>query len=118
MAAKGFLNRIGSFIFTREIFQDKKSLKILYRYFLTGILIRLVFLPFFFQRDLLSTYQRAAETISTGNLGYDNLQFFTNMIHTAYLFIIKSIFPAINELFSVLLEKDTWISWLGFNSAY
>src|SRR4030043_1053998 len=113
MAVKGFFNKIGSLIFTREIFQDKKSLKTLYRYFLTGILIRLVFLPFFFQRDLLSTYQRAAETISTGNLGYDNLQIITNLIHTFYLFILRAIFPAINEVFSVLLEKDTWISWLG-----
>ncbi|HEY4662789.1 MAG TPA: hypothetical protein VIH07_03840 [Candidatus Humimicrobiaceae bacterium] len=118
MAAKTFFNKIGSLIFTREIFQDKKSLKTLYRYFLTGILIRLVFLPFFFQRDLLSTYQRAAETISTGNLGYDNLQFISNMIHSVYLFIMRSIFPAINELFSTLLVKDTWISWLSFNSAY
>ena len=118
MAAKRFFNRIGSFIFTGEIFQDRKSLKILYRYFLIGLLVRLIFLPFFFQRDLLSTYQRAAETISTGNLGYDNLQFITNMIHSIYLFIIKSIFPAINEVFSVLLEKDTWISWVSFNSTY
>src|SRR3989304_1604912 len=118
MAAKTFFNKIGSLIFTREIFQDKKSLKTLYRYFLTGILIRLVFLPFFFQRDLLSTYQRAAETISTGNLGYDNLQFISNKIHSVYLFVMKSIFPAINELFSTLLVKDTWISWLSFNSAY
>src|SRR4030043_2122668 len=118
MAVKGFFNRLGSFIFTREIFQDKKSLKTLYRYFLTGILIRLIFLPFFFQRDLLSTYQRAAETISTGNLGLDNLQMLTNFIHSIYLFIIKSIFPAINQLFSVLLEKDTWISWISFNSSY
>jgi len=40
------------------------------------------------------------------------------MIHSIYLFIIKSIFPAINQLFSVLLEKDTWISWIEFNSSY
>jgi len=115
---KKFFSKLGSIIVTKEIFEDKKSLRTLYRYFLIGLLVRLIFLPFFFQRDLLSTYQRAAETISTGNLGYDNLQIITNLIHTFYLFIIKSIFPAINEIFSVLLEKDTWVSWLGFNSAY
>ncbi len=115
---KEFFNKIGSFIVTREIFEDKKSLRTLYKYFLAGLLVRFIFLPFFFQRDLLSTYQRAAETIYTRNLGLDNLQLLTNMIHSAYLFIIKSIFPAINQLFSILLEKDTWISWIQFNSSY
>ncbi len=115
---KIFFKKLGSLIVTKEIFEDKKSLKTLYKYFLIGLLVRFIFLPFFFERDVLSTYQRAAETIATGNLGLDNLQFLTNMIHSAYLFIIKSIFPAINQLFSVLLEKDTWISWISFNSSY
>src|SRR4030042_5569110 len=100
MRVKTFFKKIGSLIVTKEIFEDKKSLRTLYKYFLTGLLVRFIFLPFFFERDILSTYQRAAETISTGNLGLDNLQFLTNMIHSAYLFIIKSIFPAINQLFS------------------
>ncbi len=115
---KKFFDKIGSLIVTKEIFEDKKSLRTLYKYFMIGLLVRFIFLPFFFQRDLLSTYQRAAETISTKNLGLDNLQIITNMIHTTYLFIIKSIFPAINKLFPILLEKDTWISWIQFNSSY
>ncbi len=115
---RNFFKRLGSLIVTKEIFEDKKSLKLLYKYFLIGLLVRFIFLPFFFERDILSTYQRAAETIYTKNLGLDNLQIITNMIHTAYLFIIKSIFPAINELFPVLLEKDTWASWIMFNSSY
>ncbi|OFW52269.1 MAG: hypothetical protein A2163_02915 [Actinobacteria bacterium RBG_13_35_12] len=115
---KTFFKKIGSLIVTKEIFEDKKSLRTLYKYFLIGLLVRFTFLPFFFQRDLLSTYQRAAETISTGDFGYDNQQMLTNVIHSIYLFIIKSIFPAINQLFSVLLEKDTWISWISFNSSY
>src|SRR4030043_1988023 len=118
MKIKLFFNKLGGSILTKDIFDNKGILRRFYKYFLTGILVRLIFFPFFFQRDLLSTYQRAAETISTGNLGYDKLQFFTNLIHTFYLFIIKSIFPAINELFSTLLEKDTWISWISFNSTY
>src|SRR4030042_4036265 len=118
MKIKLFFNNLGRSILTKDIFDNKGILRRFYKYFLTGILVRLIFIPFFFKRDLMSTYQRAAETISTGNLGYDKLQFFTNMIHTFYLFILKSIFPAINELFNVLLEKDTWISWLSFNSTY
>ena len=118
MRVKTFFKKIGSLIVTKEIFEDKKSLRTLYKYFLIGLLIRFIFLPFFFQRDLLSTYQRAAETISTGDFGFDNQQFLTNMFHSFYLFIIKSIFPAINQLFSVLLEKDTWVSWFSFNSSY
>ena len=116
MRVKTFFKKIGSLIVTKEIFEDKKSLRILYRYFLAGLLIRLIFIPFFFHVDLLSAYQRAAETISTGNLGFDNVQMFSNLIHTLYLFIIKSIFPAINEVFSVLLEKDT--AWIILSSSY
>src|SRR4030066_2519525 len=96
---KNYFKKLGSLIVTKEIFEDKKSLKALYKYFLAGLLVRLFFLPFFFQRDLLSTYQRAAETINTGNLGFDNIQIFTNVIHSAYLIVIRSIFPAINQLF-------------------
>jgi len=114
---KSFISKIGSFLVTSEIFEDKKSLLTLYRYFLIGLIIRLLFLPFFFQRDLLSTYQRAAETISTRNLGLDNLQFFTNMIHTANLFITRSIFPAVDRIFPALLDTDTWFSWVGLISS-
>jgi len=115
---KLFLRKLGRIIATDDIFDNKVYLRRLYKYFLSGLLVRLIFLPFFFQRDLLSTYQRAAETISTGNIGFDNLQFFTNMIHTSYLLATKFIFSAVNEIFPVLLEKDTWISWLTFNNSY
>ena len=118
MRVKTFFKKIGSLIVTKEIFEDKKSLRTLYKYFLIGLLIRFIFLPFFFHRDLLSVYQRAAETISTSNFGFDLLQLLTNMIHSIYLFIIKSIFQAINEVFPILLEKDSWISWISFNSSY
>ncbi len=118
MKVKSFFNRIGSSIVTKEVFEDKKSLRSLYKYFLIGLLIRFAFLPFFFQRDLLSTYQRAATTISTGNYLYDIWQLFNNLIHSTYLLALKAIFPAINEIFPALLEKDTWISWISFNSSY
>jgi hypothetical protein len=118
MRVKTFFKKIGCLLVTKEIFEDKKSLRALYKYFLIGLLVRFIFLPFFFQRDLLSTYQKAAETIHTGNFLLDNQQLLTNLIHSVYFFIIKSIVPAINGLSSVLLEKDTWISWIGFNSTY
>lgn len=115
---KNFFRRLGSLIVTKEIFEDKKSLRLLYKYFLIGLLIRFIFLPFFFQRDLLSTYQRAAVAISSGDLLYDFLQLLTHLVHTSYLFIIKSVFTAVDELFPVLLEQSTWTSWIGFNSSY
>jgi len=118
MRVKSFFKKIGSLIITKEIFENKNLSKQLYRYFLIGLFIRLIFLPFLFQRDLLSTYQRAAETVFAGNFGSDFQQMLTNVIHSIYLFIIKSIFPAINELSPILLEKDTWISWISFNSSY
>src|SRR4030042_2428254 len=115
---KNFFKKLGSLIVTKEIFEDKKSLRALYKYFLIGLLVRFIFLPFFFQRDLLSTYQRAAETVFTGDFSANFEEILIHIIHCAYLFILKTVFPAINELSSILLEKDTWISWVNFNSAY
>ena len=118
MRVKSFFKKIGSSIVTKEIFENKILSRRFYKYFLIGLLVRLIFLPFLFQRDLLSTYQRAAETVFAGNLGSDFQQMLTNVIHSIYLFILKSIVPAINELSPILLEKDTWISWISFNSSY
>lgn len=118
MKKRIFFSKLGSMIVTKEIFEDKKSLKTLYKYFLIGLLVRFIFLPFFFQRDLLSTYQRAAETVFMGDFGVNFEQVLTHIIHSGYLFIIKTIFPAINELSLILLEEDTWISWVNFNGAY
>ena len=89
MRAKLFFKKIGNLLVTEEIFEDKKSLRSLYKYFLAGLLIRLILLPFFYQRDLLSTYQRATETVFAGNIGADIQQMLTNIIHSVYLFIIK-----------------------------
>ncbi|MEE8324392.1 MAG: hypothetical protein V3R31_01935 [Candidatus Humimicrobiaceae bacterium] len=115
---KSFFKKIGRGLLTPEIFEDKGLSRRFYKYFLSGMLIRLAFLPFFFQRDLLSTYQRAAETVFTGNMTSSFQQILTNIIHSAYLFIIKSIVPAVGDFFPILLDSDTWTSWVGFVSSY
>ena len=68
---KNFFNTIGRGLLTPEIYNDEKLSRRFYKYFLIGILVRLLLLPFFFQRDLLSTYQRAAETVFAGNMTSD-----------------------------------------------
>jgi len=114
---KGFFKNIGSRLLTPEIFKDKILSRRFYKYFLIGMLIRLAMLPFFFQRDLLSTYQRASETVFAGNFASDFHQILTHMIHSAYLYIINSIFPAIGEYSSIFLDTNTWTSWIGFISS-
>lgn len=116
MQSKIFFRKLGSFFITKELLEDKKSSILVYKYFLTGLLIRVFCLPFFFQRDILSTYQRAAETVFNGTLGADFQQFLIHLIHSGYLFIIKPLIPNINELSSILLNTDTWTSWIDFNS--
>ncbi|MHB1345977.1 MAG: hypothetical protein ACYCXK_00660, partial [Candidatus Humimicrobiaceae bacterium] len=69
------------------------------------------------QRDLLSTYQRAAETVFNKNIGADFQQLLTNMIHSAYLFVLKSIFPFIADYKDILLNQDNWSSWVQFASS-
>jgi len=115
---KYFFRNIGRGLMTPGIFEDSKLSKRFYKYFLIGMLVRLALLPFFFQRDLLSTYQRAAETVFAGNMASDFQQILTNIIHSVYLFIIKSIIPAVSDFSPILLDSDSWTSWIGFVSSY
>jgi hypothetical protein len=116
MKVKSFFRKIGSSIVTKEIFEDKILSKLLYKYFLIGLLIRLVLLPFFFQRDILSTYQRAAQTVFNGILGADFQQFLIHLLHSGYLFLIKPLIPNLDNLAKILLNTNTWTSWIDFNS--
>jgi hypothetical protein len=116
MKVKSFFRKIGSSIVTKEIFEDEILSKRLYKYFLIGLLIRLVLLPFFFQRDILSTYQRAAQTVFNGILGADFQQFLIHLLHSGYLFLIKPLIPNLDNLAKILLNTDTWTSWIDFNS--
>ena len=111
---KKFFKKIGCIFLSPEIVNDKHSTKLFYKYFLGGAFIRLVFLPFFFQRDLLSTFQRAADTVYNGNIGSDFQQLITNIIHSVYFFIIKTIFPFVDSYKQTLLNTDTWVSWVEF----
>jgi len=115
---KYFFRNIGRGLMSPGIFEDSKLSKRFYKYFLIGMLVRLALLPFFFQRDLLSTYQRAAETVFAGNMASDFQQILTNIIHSVYLFIIKSIIPAVSDFSPILLDSDSWTSWIGFVSSY
>jgi len=111
---KAFFKKVGCIFISPEITNDGKSLNLFYKYFLGGIFIRFLFMPFFFQRDLLSTYQRAADTVFNGNIGSDFQQLITNLIHSVYLLIMKTIFPFINEYKDILLNQDMWVSWISF----
>ena len=114
---KIFFKKTGCGLISPEIVNDRKSLKLFYKYFLGGLLVRLIFMPFLFQRDLLSTYQRAADTVFNKNIGSDFQQLLTNIIHSTYFFILKTIFPVISNYKSILLNTDTWSSWVQFVSS-
>ena len=112
--AKNFFKKLGCIFISPEITNDGRSLTLFYKYFLGGIFIRFLFMPFFFQRDLLSTYQRAADTVFNGNIGSDFQQLITNIIHSVYFLLSKTIFPFINSYKDILLNQDTWVSWVEF----
>jgi hypothetical protein len=114
---KTFFKKIRCALISPEIAGDSKALRLFYKYFLGGMFIRLLCMPFMFQRDLLSTYQRAADTVFNGNIGSDFQQLLTNIIHSSYLFILKSIFPFVAGYKDILLNTDTWSSWVQFISS-
>jgi hypothetical protein len=114
---KTFFKKISCALISPEITGDSKALRLFYKYFLGGMFVRLLFMPFMFQRDLLSTYQRAADTVFNGNLGSDFQQLLTNIIHSSYLFILKSVFPFVAGYKDILLNTDSWSSWVQFISS-
>jgi hypothetical protein len=114
MRLKTFKDKLGCFFATKEIYEDKPALIRLYKYFVIGLIPRVLFLPFLFQRDVLSTYQRAAETVFAGNLGADFQQFLTHAIHSIYLFILQAIFPFVGGYREILLDQNTLTSWVNF----
>jgi len=114
---KTFFKKIRCGLISPEIAGDSKALRLFYKYFLGGMFIRLLCMPFMFQRDLLSTYQRAADTVFNGNIGSDVQQLLTNIIHSIYLFILKSVFPFILGYKEILLNKDSMGSWIQFISS-
>jgi len=114
---KIFFKKIGCGLISPEIINDGKSLRLFYKYFLGGLLVRLISMPFLFQRDLLSTYQRAADTVFNKNIGSDFQQLLTNIIHSTYFFILKTIFPIVSSYKPILLNTDNWSSWVQFISS-
>ncbi|MBM3705880.1 MAG: DUF2029 domain-containing protein [Actinobacteria bacterium] len=116
MKTGSFFRKAGCFFATKEIFENRVLSIRFYKYFLTGIFIRVLLLPFFFQRDILSTYQRAAETVFAGNLAADFQQFAMHLIHSAALFIFKFLIPDTGRLSAILLNENTWTSWIDFNN--
>jgi len=116
MRAKAFFRKAGIFFCTKEIFEDKVLSIRFYKYFLIGLAIRFACLPFFFQRDVLSTYQRAALTVFNGVLGADFQQFAIHILHSAYLFLAQFLIPDTGHLASILLNQDAWSSWVDFNN--
>jgi len=116
MRTKAFFRKAGVFFCSKEIFEDKVLSIRFYKYFLIGLLIRVVCLPFFFQRDIMSTYQRAALTVFNGVLGADFQQFAMHILHSAYLFFARFLIPDSGRLASILLNQDTWTSWIDFNN--
>jgi hypothetical protein len=114
---KTFFKKVSCGLISPEITGDSKALRLFYKYFLGGMFIRLLCMPFMFQRDLLSTYQRAADTVFNGNIGSDFQQLLSNIIHSTYLFILKTIFPFVAGYKDILLSKDSWNSWVQFISS-
>ena len=114
---KTFFKKIRCGLISPEIAEDSKASGLFYKYFLGGMFIRLLCMPFMFQRDLLSTYQRAADTVFNGNIGSDVQQLLTNIIHSTYLFILKSVFPVVLGYKDILLNTDSMSSWIQFISS-
>ncbi len=114
---KTFFKKIRCGLISPEIAGDSKSLRLFYKYFLGGIFVRFLCMPFMFQRDLLSTYQRAADTVFNGNIGADFQQLLSNIIHSTYLFILKTVFPFVLGYKDILLSNDSWNSWVQFSAS-
>jgi hypothetical protein len=86
------------------------------RYLLTGVLIRIIFMPFIYMEGLLYTYRRSAFLLFEPGTILDIEQLIIESFQSAYLFIIDKIFPYFESIKIILLNEEPYTSWYYFSN--
>ncbi|MCK4376804.1 MAG: hypothetical protein KAV97_01125 [Actinomycetia bacterium] len=112
---KGILKRI----ITSEIFEDSKNRVSFYKYLLIGLFLRFLFIPFFFQIDILSSYTRAAgqlfETIPETPAV---IQLVMHWLHVFFLKIVVQIIPNLKTILSIPEPHPQWLAFISNNQVF
>lgn len=104
---------------TPEIFENSKNRISFYKYLLIGLFLRFLFIPFFFQVDILSSYTRAAgqlfETISETQAV---IQLVMHWFHVFFLKIIVQIIPNLKTILSIPEPHQQWLTFIANNQVF
>ena len=98
--------------------EDPSVLNTLIKWFLVGLLARLLFMPFAFHGDLLSTYHRSYLLIFEGSLRYLNPH---ETIQAIALWVISHIVPVKDFLVwsgSTSVSNSFWLGTLDHNNIF
>ncbi len=113
---KKLLKDIFKRIITPEIFENSKNRILFYRYLLIGLFLRFLFMPFFIQVDILSTYQRAAGQLFKAIP--ETPPVIQLAMHYIHVFFFKIINPIIPKLSTILEMPDPWWTFIADNQVF
>jgi hypothetical protein len=101
---------------TPEIFGNSKNRILFYKYLLIGLFLRFLFMPFFVQVDILSSYQRAAGQLF--KTVPETLPVIQLAMHYIHVFFLKIINPIIPKLSAILEIPDPWWTFIADNQVF
>ena len=114
-----FLKNILRKIITPEIFENNKNRISFYKYLLIGLFLRFLFLPFFFQVDILSSYTRAAgQLFETVPETPAVIQLVIHWFHVFFLKTIVQIIPNLKTILEISNEHIQWLTFAGDNEVF
>ena len=112
---KGILKKI----ITPEIFENSKNRISFYKYLLIGLFLRFLFIPFFFQVDILSSYTRAAgQLLKTVPETPPVIQLAMHSLHVFFLYIIKPIIPNLINILEISNAHQLWLTFIADNQVF
>jgi len=100
-----------------SLYSENPSVKVaVYKWFLIGLLIRLIFMPITFHSDLLAVYGRSSLIVS-GRIAWPYWgQIFIHYIHALFLLIIKPLMPYFDSILynPAMNLRVTWPMFFTF----
>jgi len=114
-----WLKNIFKKLVTPEIFENSKNRISFYKYLLIGLFLRFLFLPFFFQVDILSSYERAAgQLFKTVQETPPVIQLAIHSLHVFFLKIINPIIPGLVNILGISEPHQLWLTFIADNQVF
>ena len=108
------IGRLFSRLIPSRYREDPAVRRILYKWLLIGLLIRLTFIPITLHLDLLSVYQRSSLVASGRVLWMGIGQTFVHYVHALFLLIFRPLMPYLETMLPASTGSADWSIWQLF----